>query len=528
MSTGFSGLLSKVQNLFSALPSSVLEDGFMGAASRFQDSGVKFNYNDFPNVSSAEGKVFEKTFKNLDIVMKLCQKQKLKLKASPPNVLDIVPELSKHVLLILSKDNTILKNYYFKQFITDLYSMGIKIIDLFKNSKEDIFEETSDARKTLTTYILMLSHMLSELLALSSDGKLSPTNFRITKKEPAEFWKQNFGDKLTVPWEKFKDGLERVHPISTQIEKGALKIQMDLTRNDHISQFEFDVFTRLFHPWTKLLDNWKVLAVTHPGYVSFMTYDQVKHLLQDYSQTPGSYVFRLSCTRLGQWAIGYVAPDGKIYQTIPANKSLVKALVDGNQEGFYRYPLGQTKNPDLTKQLTANTVGKTVSVTQEQFEIYCNIGSTFELCKICDEFDKDVRLEPCGHLLCKKCLVSWQETSNGSKNCPFCRCEIKGVEKVIVHAFNQRVTISDPADKLYSNSVKKAKNCSSGKTSSNLPTDSISDFIAFDDINLSRPDPSTSNNRRQMLPSSKNTIVPIIPPAEVDYVNMPSDIGTEL
>ena len=30
-----------------------------------------------------------------------------------------------------------------------------------------------------------------------------------------------------------------------------------------------------------------------------------------------SYVFRLSCTRLGQWAIGYVTSDGNILQTIP-------------------------------------------------------------------------------------------------------------------------------------------------------------------------------------------------------------------
>ncbi len=47
-----------------------------------------------------------------------------------------------------------------------------------------------------------------------------------------------------------------------------------------------------------------------------------------------SYVFRLSCTRLGQWAVGYVAPDNKIYQTIPQNKSLIQALIDGHREGL--------------------------------------------------------------------------------------------------------------------------------------------------------------------------------------------------
>ncbi len=47
-----------------------------------------------------------------------------------------------------------------------------------------------------------------------------------------------------------------------------------------------------------------------------------------------SYVFRLSCTRLGQWAIGYVTVDGNILQTIPQNKSLCQALLDGYREGL--------------------------------------------------------------------------------------------------------------------------------------------------------------------------------------------------
>jgi len=47
-----------------------------------------------------------------------------------------------------------------------------------------------------------------------------------------------------------------------------------------------------------------------------------------------SYVFRLSCTRLGQWAIGYVTADGQILQTIPQNKSLCQALLDGQREGL--------------------------------------------------------------------------------------------------------------------------------------------------------------------------------------------------
>lgn len=47
-----------------------------------------------------------------------------------------------------------------------------------------------------------------------------------------------------------------------------------------------------------------------------------------------SYVFRLSCTKLGQWAIGYVTHDKQILQTIPQNKSLAQALIDGEREGL--------------------------------------------------------------------------------------------------------------------------------------------------------------------------------------------------
>lgn len=47
-------------------------------------------------------------------------------------------------------------------------------------------------------------------------------------------------------------------------------------------------------------------------------------------------------------------------------------------------------------------------VLQEQYELYCEMGSTFQLCKICAENDKDVKIEPCSHLMCTSCLTAWQ------------------------------------------------------------------------------------------------------------------------
>lgn len=68
--------------------------------------------------------------------------------------------------------------------------------------------------------------------------------------------------------------------------------------------------------------------------------------------------------------------------------------------------------------------------SQEQLQLYQAMNSTFELCKICAERDKDVRIEPCGHLLCSCCLTAWQHSD--SQTCPFCRCEIKGREAVSI------------------------------------------------------------------------------------------------
>ncbi|XP_038669966.1 E3 ubiquitin-protein ligase CBL-like isoform X2 [Scyliorhinus canicula] len=277
--------------------------------------------------------------------------------------------------------------------------------------------------------------MLANLRAIFPKGLFQGDTYRITKMDAADFWKKSFGDQSIVPWRYFRDQLYKVHRFGSGMESMALKSTIDLTCNDHISIFEFDIFTRLFQPWPSLLKNWNFLAVTHPGYMAFLTYDEVKARLQHYIQKPASYIFRLSCTRMGQWAIGYVTDDGSILQTIPQNKPLFQALIEGSSEGFYLYPDGRDFNPDLTG-LREPSRQDHIQVSQEQYELYCDIGSTFQLCKICTERNKDVKIEPCGHLICNDCLTTWQESDGHS--CPFCRCEIKGMESIVVDPFKPR------------------------------------------------------------------------------------------
>lgn len=92
-------------------------------------------------------------------------------------------------------------------------------------------------------------------------------------------------------------------------------------------------------------------------------------------------------------------------------------------------------NTDLTE-ILSSTQEKHIEVTQEQYEIYCEMGSTFQMCKICAENDKDMRLEPCGHLICHICLHSWLDS--GRTDCPFCREEIKDSEQVVIDPFGNR------------------------------------------------------------------------------------------
>uniref|UniRef100_A0A1I8BLQ3 E3 ubiquitin-protein ligase CBL n=1 Tax=Meloidogyne hapla TaxID=6305 RepID=A0A1I8BLQ3_MELHA len=372
-------------------------------------------------------KSIEKCYHLMETVIRLCQQPRMFLKNSPPFILDILPDIYNLLNIILTNDSNILQNnLYLRLFISNLTNTCKRTVRLFQNQKEKIFDEGTTARRQLTMNSLIFSHMFSELKAEFPDGKFIGSRFRITKRQAEDFWNDSFGaDRTIVSWEEFRNELNKVHKFCVGNETHALKNTIDLTCNDHISNFEFDVFTRLFHPWNSLLKNWQC------------------------------YVFRLSCTRLGQWAIGYVAPDGKIYQTIPQNKSLIQSLVDGSREGFYLYPDGRPKNIDLSFAIQSNTEGK-VHVSPEQYQIYCEMGTTFEMCKICDEQNKNVKLEPCGHLLCRPCLHKWQEKSDGEKNCPFCRCEIKGTENVLIESY-------DPA------SFKKENNSIKSKTSTISP-----------------------------------------------------------
>ncbi|XP_040901196.1 E3 ubiquitin-protein ligase CBL-C isoform X2 [Toxotes jaculatrix] len=392
--------------------------------------------------TSRDQRMVEKALKRLDKLHQLCTNPRLGLRNSPPYLPDLVTETAAVLMQVWEPyrgsktasgqvprgDEAI----YLRVHIRNLLDKADRALLLFKEGREKIFEESSSYRRNLTKLSLLFSHMLWEMKAMFPDGHFQGDTYRVTKTEAEKFWWHSFGNKCIVPWNTFKEQLRTVHAFEEGMESMALKSTIDLTCNDNISVFEFDIFTRLFQPWRSLLRNWNQLAVTHPGYMAFLTYDQVAARLERYLHRPGSYIFRLSCTRMGQWAIGHVTTEGGIIQTIPENTPLYQALIQGFKEGCYLFPDGRDVNPDLTS-LCEPTQRDKIKVTEEQYEIYCEIGSTFQLCKICAERDKDIRIQPCGHLLCQPCLKGWQKSAG--QTCPYCRCDIRGTESILIEPY---------------------------------------------------------------------------------------------
>ncbi|KAM9852685.1 E3 ubiquitin-protein ligase CBL-C isoform 2-T3 [Aulostomus maculatus] len=392
--------------------------------------------------TSGDRRLVDKAIRRLDKLHKLCTNPQLGLRNSPPYLPELVSESSIMLTQVWepyqgprvagSQMPRGDEAKYLRVHVRNLLDKTDRALLLFKKGQEKVFEETSSFRRNLTKLTLLFSHMLWELKAMFQGKCFQGNTYRITKTEAQEFWTCTFGNRCIVQWNTFKEQLRREHSFEEGMESMALKSTIDLTCNDHVSVFEFDIFTRLFQPWKSLLRNWNQLAVTHPGYMAFLTYDQVVARLEHYLHQPGSYIFRQSCTRMGQWAIGHVTTEGGIIQTIPQNVPLYQALIQGFKEGCYLYPDGRDMNPDLTS-LCESVQGGKVKVTEEQYALYCEIGSTFQLCKICAERDKDTRIQPCGHLLCQPCLTGWQKSAGHT--CPYCRCDIRGTESILIEPY---------------------------------------------------------------------------------------------
>ena len=93
-------------------------------------------------------------------------------------------------------------------------------------------------------FILTNDTTLFGVASSSALDLLTPSNNIETFKSIIKFFFHFLLDSTLVPWKLFRAELSQVHPISSGLEAMALKTTIDLTCNDYISNFEFDVFTR--------------------------------------------------------------------------------------------------------------------------------------------------------------------------------------------------------------------------------------------------------------------------------------------
>eukprot|EP00055_Hartaetosiga_balthica_P009512 m.38031 g.38031 ORF g.38031 m.38031 type:complete len:542 (+) comp6773_c0_seq1:145-1770(+) len=378
--------------------------------------------------------------RNTQKLLGYCANKRLNLKTSPPYLQGILFDAQEHIANIFANND--FENLKFSPYL-NLFGRKYlqqlkKTIKHFKDAKEDMENEHSESRRLLNRETLVFSHLYTELKTIYEGGELNVT-FEIVKHDARLFWEENFGSSIVVEWDDLITSLAQVHAIDMEHEAFYLKQTMDLTENNHISWFEFDIFTRLFQPWSTLINNWNVLTNLHPGYKAFLTYDEVEERLREFADKPGSYVYRLSCTRLGQWAIGFVTKRHQVVQTIPKGKPLFEALLEGEKEGVYKYPDGKDDIDVDLESLISATPQERIKVTQEQYDIYYNMETTFELCKICDARMKNTKIEPCGHLMCNVCLSKWEASQQlKDATCPFCRKTIVSTEAVVVEPFQPK------------------------------------------------------------------------------------------
>ena len=87
------------------------------------------------------------------------------------------------------------------------------------------------------------------------------------------FWQIQFWSFWQIQFWPFWQILHQVHAISSGLEAMALKSTIDLTCNDYISNFEFDVFTRLSR-------RSRLLQLEKPYLIDILLQKIILHLVQ--------------------------------------------------------------------------------------------------------------------------------------------------------------------------------------------------------------------------------------------------------
>lgn len=154
--------------------------------------------------TTIDKKTIDRTWKVMDKVVTLCSNRRLKLKNSPPFIMEILPDTYEHLRKIFrhydGRIEQLNENEFFRLFLENLVSKCKEVSRVFQVAKDKMYVESSQPRRQLTKMTLIFSHMLAELRAMFPDGAYAGDTYRLTKKEAAKFWHSTFGTK----WEQWK------------------------------------------------------------------------------------------------------------------------------------------------------------------------------------------------------------------------------------------------------------------------------------------------------------------------------------
>ena len=157
------------------------------------------NYYQNRSFIRVDRRLMEKTWKQMDRIVKYCQMPKMNLKNSPPYMLDILPDLYQMLREIINNYEERLhilnEIEYFPIFINNLIELCTKTIECFKRAGHHMYDEQSTYRKHFIKLSLYFSHNLAELKSLFIKGIYEGERFRLTKQEATDFWKGNFNER---------------------------------------------------------------------------------------------------------------------------------------------------------------------------------------------------------------------------------------------------------------------------------------------------------------------------------------------
>ncbi|KAL7065251.1 hypothetical protein AAHC03_04376 [Spirometra sp. Aus1] len=234
--------------------------------------------------------------------------------------------------------------------------------------------------------------VLFRILELKQFANEDPMTW--AKHDAREWWNSNFGQSIVVSWPVFYERFCFRDPRFSGPAEIPLKTTLCLTSSTHVSQFNLDIFARLFGPWHKLYEVWSGLTA-HPGFFRGTTYEYAEELLKGYRHLPGSFLFRISHSTPGFWATAFVSANGQISQWLIFGLPLPDILLQGRRNGVYTHVKGEPDNFDLRPLVN---LAEDVTLPAD-----LNVAT----CPICMDVRSNVRLEPCGHFCCSRCCKSW-------------------------------------------------------------------------------------------------------------------------